>query len=102
MINRFGTNSDMIIQTVEEQGSTYYLAIDSKGLYLTTKERLDTQLADPNRFSTLRRGVAARLSSLGLDPTALQTANQHLIRVASADIKKVNPLKASKRKMKSA
>ena len=93
----------MIIQTVEEQGGTYCLAIDGKGLYLTTKERLDTRLSDPNRFSALRKNVPARLAALGLDSAALQAANQHLIKLETGDpARKVNPLKASKRKMKSA
>lgn len=101
MANRFGTTSDMIIQTVDENGGTFYLAIDKKGLYLTTKERVDSPLADPNRYTGVRDGIPTRLSALGLDYTVLFGENQHLIK---ADIKentrKVNPLKASKRASK--
>lgn len=103
MQNRFGTTSDMIIQTIEENGAPYCLAIDEKGLYLTTADRLDKMLADPNRYTGIRQAVAARLAALGLDPAALTAANQHLIKRDSGEpAKKVNPLKASKRAMKSA
>lgn len=103
MQNRFGTTSDMIIQTIEEHGAPYCLAIDEKGLYLTTADRLDKMLADPNRYTGLRQSVPARLTALGLDPASLIAANQHLIKRDSGEpVKKVNPLKASKRAMKSA
>ena len=36
MQNRFGATSDMIIQAVEENDIPHCLAIDEKGLYLTT------------------------------------------------------------------
>ena len=55
MQKRFGTTSDMIIQTVEENGVPYCLAIDEKGLYLTTTDRLDKMLADPNRYTACAR-----------------------------------------------
>lgn len=103
MQNRFGTTSDMIIQTVEENGASYCLAIDEKGLYLTTSDRLDKLLADPNRYTGLRQAVPARLTALGLDPAGLANANQHLIRKDFGEpAKKINPLKASKRAMRSA
>lgn len=102
MINRFGTTSEMIIQDIEENGVVWLLAIDIKGLYLTTRNRVDTRLADPNRYSD-RRHTAARLSALGMNPDELFSQNQHLIKVDTAGAgKKVNPLKASKRGMKSA
>ena len=31
MVNRFGSTSDMVIQSVEENGAQYLLAIDEKG-----------------------------------------------------------------------
>ena len=92
----------MIIQTIDELGSAYCLAIDEKGLYLTTANRLDTRLADPNRYTAARLNVPERLKALGLDPAALISANQHLIKKYTGETKKVNPLKASKRAMKSA
>lgn len=46
MVNRFGSTSDMVIQSVEENGAQYLLAIDEKGLYLTSQKYLDSSLAD--------------------------------------------------------
>ncbi len=101
MQNRFGTTSDMVIQAIEEHGAAYCLAIDEKGLYLTTRDRLDKFWADPNRYTAARLTVPARLAALGLDPAALVSANQHLIKKDSGEqARKVNPLKASKRAMK--
>ena len=101
MTNRFGTTQEMVIQTVEESGVLYALAIDNKGLYLTQPERLQAHLSDPNRYARDRGDVAARLAALGLDPIALLNSNQHRVAAASGDAaKKVNPLKASKRAMK--
>ena len=100
MPNRFGTTSDMIIQTVTENDSTYLLGIDERGLYLTTGNWLDRQLADPNRYASARQNVTARLQALGLDPVMLVEQNSHLVKKESGDKKKVNPLKASKRGMK--
>ncbi len=103
MNNRFGTTSDMVIQTLQENGQTFCLAIDEKGLYLTTHDRLDKRLADPNRFSAGRQAVSQRLQALGMDPTGLFKDNQHLVKKISGEpARKVNPLKASKRAMKSA
>ena len=102
MQNYFGTTSDMIIQTVEEQGALYCLAIDDKGLYLTTQNRLDKMSADPNRYTAVRKTVPERLTALGLNPAALMNDNQHLMKKDSGEsVKKINPLKASKRAMKS-
>lgn len=52
MLNRFGTTSDMVIQSVTENGSTYLLAIDDKGLYLTT--RTDWIASSPIQTATPR------------------------------------------------
>lgn len=101
MATRFGTTSDMIIQPVEENGQAYLLAIDSKGLYLTTQSRLDNSMADPNRFTGVRAGTASRLSALGLDPEGLLNDNKHLVQLPAKEAtRKVNPLKASKRASK--
>ena len=64
MNNRFGTTSDMIIQTVQEKEGCACLAIDEKGLYLTSPEYVDRPLADPNRYAGNRKDVAARLDAL--------------------------------------
>ena len=102
MVNRFGSASDMVIQPVEENGAQYFLAIDEKGLYLTTDRYLDRNLADPNRYTAARAGIPARLAALGLDAAELAAAHQHLVKKAGEgeSKKKVNPIKASKRGMK--
>lgn len=98
MFNRFGTDSDMIIQTVEEKGNTLYLAIDVKGLYLTTQDKIDTGLADNNRYASNREVMHARITELGLCPDELISANKHRIQTESGlPVQKINPLKASKR-----
>ena len=51
MDNRFGTTSGMVIQTVMENGQALCLAIDERGLYLTSARYLDKNLADPHRYS---------------------------------------------------
>jgi len=100
MITRFGTNADMIIQPVEENGQSMLLAIDSNGLYLTTQKMVDSRMADTNRYSTARVNVAERLKALGLDPAELAASNQHRIQKVTVAAQKVNPLKASKRASK--
>ena len=96
MNNRFGTTSDMIIQTVQEKEGCACLAIDEKGLYLTSPAYVDRPLADPNR-----KDVAARLNALSLDADSLLEQNRHRIpKITGESKKKVNPLKASKRSMK--
>lgn len=100
MENRFGTTSDMIIQEVENNGIPQLIAIDSKGLYLTTRDRVDRNLADANRYGVSRQKVNQMLEDLGLDPLQLFNANKHLIKTDSgqAKSKALNPIKASKRR----
>ncbi len=101
MENRYGTSSDMIIQEVEDQGVTRLLAIDSKGLYLTSKDKLDKIIADVNRYGVERQSINEKLSGMGLDPVALFNDNKHLIQTATPGAqsgKKLNPIKASKRR----
>ena len=102
MVNRFGSTSDMVIQSVEENGVAYFLAIDERGLYLTTERYLDRNLADPNRYARSRMEIPGRLAALNLDASALVAANRHLVKKADEgdSKKKINPLKASKRGMK--
>ena len=79
MNNRFGTTSDMIIQTVQEKEGCACLAIDEKGLYLTSPAYVDRPLADPNRYAGNRKDVAARLNALSLDADSLLEQNRHRI-----------------------
>ena len=97
MYNRFGTTAEMIIQPVEEKGAEYLLAIDSRGLYMTTAVYVGRPVADRNRYSGARQNVHKRLVALGLNPEELWEKNQHRIQVESVAARKVNPLKASKR-----
>ncbi|MCH5144960.1 hypothetical protein JMF94_07665 [Desulfovibrio sp. UIB00] len=97
MYNRFGTTQEMMIQTVQENGTEAVLAIDSRGLYLTTAQFVGRPIADRNRYSGVRKEVPQRLAALRLDVEALVAANQHRIQVETVSSKKVNPLKASKR-----
>ncbi len=98
MANRFGTSSDMIIQPIEENGTKSLLAIDTKGLYITNERYVGNKQADPNRYSSNRNMVNPRLEAIGLVPADILAENQHLVQTGSGDKKKLNPMKASKRK----
>ena len=102
MYNRFGTDADMVIQPFVENGQEFLLAIDDKGLYLTTNVYVGKGKADPNRYTGARANVVERVKALGLDPAQLVADNQSKVRKPGegAEKKKVNPLKASKRSMK--
>lgn len=97
MFNRFGTTAEMVIETISENGKEVVLAIDAKGLYMTTPAYVGRPLADRNRYGGDRADVPGRLAALGLDAKALAARHQHLVRVETVATKKVNPLKASKR-----
>ncbi len=97
-VNRFGTSSDMVIQEVVENGEQYLLAIDAMGLYLTTRDRVDRPIADLNRYAGRRAGIDDRLEKLGLSPASLVEEHKDKIKVVGeTTMKKINPLKASKR-----
>ena len=100
MQNRYGTTSDMIVQEVENNGIAQLIAIDSKGLYLTTRGRVDRMLADANRYGVSRQKINQTLEDLGLDPLQLFNANKHLIKIDTGQTKgkALNPIKASKRR----
>ncbi len=98
-INRFGTTKDMIVQEIQEGEATYLLAIDVKGFYFTTPDKVDTQLADVNRYAVDRQSFTDRLTQLGFSPVDMFEEHKGKIQVISQTIKKVNPIKASKRKM---
>ncbi len=102
MASLFGSSSDMIIQPVVENGTEYLLAIDEKGLYLTTAKYVDSNMADPNRYAGARATVQQRLAALELDAAALHEANKGKIKKLGEGEarKKINPLKASKRAMR--
>lgn len=102
MENRYGTTQDMIIQEVDIDGVAQLLAIDDKGLYLTTRDRVGGMVADVNRYGIPREEVNRRLETLGFDPQDVFNANRHLIRTdtgAGKGGKALNPIKASKRRI---
>lgn len=101
MVNRFGTTQDMIIQPVIENGKELLLAIDARGLYLTSENYIHRPIADPHRFSS-RGDVSSRLEALNLDGRKLFEENMHMIKNVTEQKQKVNPLKASKRAQKRA
>lgn len=96
-MNRYGTTSDMIIQEVQEGENTFLVAIDMHGLYFTTPDRVDTRLADTNRYAVDRAEFLERLEKLGFSPVELFEGNKDKIKVTTQMTKKINPLKASKR-----
>ncbi len=100
MITRFGTAKEMVVQDIVENDATFLLAIDQKGLYLTTGRYVDKDLSDPNRNSD-RRLMEQRINALGIDYKAFYEENKHLVKdMPKSTAVKVNPLKASKRSMK--
>ncbi len=96
-INRFGTTKDMIIHKIQEGDETSLVAIDSNGLYITTPDKVDNNLADLNRYAKDRSAFLERLEQLGLSPLELFESNKDKIQVVYQTTKKINPLKASKR-----
>lgn len=97
-VNRFGTTSDMIIQSIEKDGTDVLLAIDDKGLYFTSQDRVDRNMADTNRYAVSRNIVQEYLERMGLSATELFEQNKHRIKKPEAEAKKkINPIKLSKR-----
>jgi len=99
--NRYGTTSDMIIQQLDDHGITRLIAIDAKGLYLTSPDRVGRLTADVNRYGVPRDLFLQQLEELGLDPKQLFESNKHLIgqnQERQTKEKILNPIKASKRR----
>ena len=99
--NRFGTAANMIIEKIENDGKEVILAIDEKGLYLTTPDMVDRNIADVNRYGVNRDDFIATLTQLGYNPAELFENNRHLIEtdhLQGKTAKKLNPIKASKRR----
>ncbi|MEH0020542.1 MAG: hypothetical protein V6Z89_12860 [Desulfobacter sp.] len=101
MENRYGTTADMVIQEVDLGGISRLIAIDNKGLYLTTPDRVDRMVADVNRYGVSRKEVNRQLEQQGLDPFELFNANKYRVRTGTDGVKgkALNPIKASKRRM---
>lgn len=98
--NRFGTSRDMVIDEIEVNGIRQILAIDEKGLYLTTPEKVGRQLADTNRYGVDRSQTIQTLIGMGYDIEKITHENQDIVKALQANApkeRKINPLKASKR-----
>jgi hypothetical protein len=98
--NQYGTTQGMVIEEVDDHGLRRIMAIDDKGLYLTSPERVGRPVADINRYGVDRVEFKLILEALGYNTTEVFEKNRHLIRaqeVAVAPTKKINPIKASKR-----
>ena len=98
--NQFGTTEGMVIEEVDDHGVRRIMAIDDKGLYLTSSDRVGRPVADMNRYGVDRVKFKLILESLGYNTDEIFEKNRHLIRaqVSPAEpAKKINPIKASKR-----
>ena len=98
--NQFGTTPDMVIEEIDDHGLKRIMAIDDRGLYLTSPEKVGRRVADVNRYGVNRVEFKVILESLGYDTDAIFEKNRHRVRVEegyTAPEKKVNPIKASKR-----
>ena len=97
--NGFGTSEDMVIRQIEMAGKLVAIAIDEKGLYITTPDRIGRNLADVNRYGVDRSVFVQEIEEAGLDPVMLFEENKdRIVRTTSGVAKKmVNPIKASKR-----
>ena len=92
MNNRFGTTSDMIIQTVQEKKDALASPLMKKRAVPDLAGYVDRPLADPNRYAGNRKDVAARLNALGLDAGSLLEQNQHRIPKITGESKRRSTL----------
>ncbi|MCP4114597.1 MAG: hypothetical protein GY737_04205 [Desulfobacteraceae bacterium] len=99
--NRYGTTAEMVIQEIDDHGIKRLLAIDGKGLYLTSHKLVNKNLADVNRYGNNRMDCNTKLEEMGYDPNEIYEENKHLINAGTGQqskTKKLNPIKASKRR----
>lgn len=98
--NQFGTTPEMVIEEIDDHGFKRIMAIDDKGLYLTSPEKVGRRVADVNRYGVDRTEFKMILESLGYDTAAIFEENRHRVAAQEEYVpteKKVNPIKASKR-----
>ena len=97
--NSFGTTEEMVIRQIEMAGKMKSIAIDDKGLYITSPDRVGRNVADVNRYGVDRRVFISEIEAAGLDAEQLFEENRHRIVSGSTAVteKKINPIKASKR-----
>ena len=73
---------------MEKDGAEVLLAIDDKGLYFTSQDRVDRNMADTNRYAVSRNVVRDYLEKMGLSPVELFEQNKHRIRKSDGEPKK--------------
>ncbi|SCY60436.1 hypothetical protein [Desulfoluna spongiiphila] len=98
--NRFGTSREMVIDEINVNGVMQVMAIDEKGLYLTTPDRVGRNMADVNRYGGQRKQYLDTLESLGYDTEKIRNENRHIVAALAENgptERKLNPIKASKR-----
>lgn len=98
--NRFGTSREMVIDEIEVNGVGQMMAIDEKGLYLTTPDKVGRATADVNRYGVQRQAFIDTLEAMGYDTQKIRNDNRHIVAALAANgptEKKLNPIKASKR-----
>jgi len=98
--NRFGTSREMVIDEIDVHGIRQVMAIDEKGLYLTTPDKVGRNMADVNRYGVQRSQCISTLESLGYDTEKIRHENHHIVSALAVNgptERKLNPIKASKR-----
>ena len=73
------TTHEMIVDCIEVRGILKAIAIDARGLYITTPHRIGRPETDANRSKTERHRDIRQLTRLGIDTRALYEANRHRI-----------------------
>ncbi len=76
----FGTTPEMVIESIEVNGKLKAIAIDSRGIYITTPDRIGTPAADANRSKAERHHDIRELARRGIDTRALYEENRHRIK----------------------
>ena len=98
--NSYGTTEGMVVREVELNGKPRAIAIDDKGLYITSPDRIGRNVADVNRYGVDRREFLRQIEAIGIDAAQLFEENRHRIVTTGGpgkEEKKVNPIKAYKR-----
>ena len=78
----FGTTREMVIDQIEICGALKAIAIDARGLYLTTPDRVGKSQTDTNRSKAERHHYIRDLVRMGIDTRALFEENRHRIAAA--------------------
>lgn len=98
--NQYGTTQEMVIEEVDDHGVRRIMAIDDRGIYLTSPDRVGRLVADANRYGVDRTEFKSVLEALGYDTAEIFEKNRHRVKAQESYVapeKKVNPIKASKR-----